>query len=602
MGDVYFVDGAKPMEEGKRKYKMKIDRLYSGTYIIGDRCSLKSKSHNMAIEKTAIDRQKREGAHFTPPKLALFVADQLLKAKPVSPDGRISILDPSIGEGELIVALLSRIPVSRLSRVRVVGYDINVSSLQIASNRIRERFPQVSLAVSIKNFLKDEDDLFAEPDTFNHERFDYIIANPPYIRTQVLGTRESQKISQRWGLSGRVDVYQAFMLAVYDLMNDGCVAGFITSNRFMTIKGCGDFRKTLRKKYSFLSIWDFGDTALFKAAVLPVVTIFSRCSPKVHPPDFHSVYLSHERNENVVACVNDPIEAIQRSGKVKTKDGTCYIARSGELASVGADGVWALSDNTSSEWLSTVLSHTAYRFGAIGKIRVGVKTTADNVFIHDDWQGETGLNPELLLPLVTHKVASPFRRTETIKTKILYTHFTENGKKKAYDLSRYPISKQYLLANYEQLAARTYIAKSRRNWYEIWVPQDPALWSKLKIVFRDITEHPCFWIEDAPVVINGDCYWMTLDSEEFSEDILWLVLAVANSSFIEHFYDCCFNNKLYSNKRRFISQYVEQFPIPDPQADISKKIITKTKNIFHMGVKESEKQELDDLVCAAFGV
>ena len=553
----------------------------------------------MSIEKKLFDRQKKEGAHFTPPKLALFVADQMLKAKPVNGDGPISVLDPSIGEGDLIIAFLSRIPASQLSSVRIVGYDINEESLQIASTRIRECFPQVSLAISLRNFLEMEDDLFS---SCQMEQFDYIIANPPYIRTQVLGSEKSKKISRQWGLSGRIDAYQAFMLAVHDLMNEDCVAGFITSNRFMTIKGCRDFRASLCRRYSFLSIWDFGDTSLFKAAVLPVVTVFSRYSPRTREIDFHSVYLSRENKTKADTYADDPVDAIQLSGNVQTKDGLFYTVRSGILRLDKPDGIWALSDNISSEWLSTVLSHTKYRFMDVGKIRVGVKTTADNVFIHDDWEKETNLKPELLLPLVTHKVAACFRRTEKIKTQILYTHYVENGKKKAYDLDRFPISKQYLLANYDQLASRAYIAKAKRNWYEIWVPQNPDLWSKTKIVFRDITEHPCFWIEEATVVINGDCYWMILDSDRFPEDILWLMLAVANSSFIEQFYDCCFNNKLYSNKRRFISQYVEQFPIPDPLSEIAHKIIAKTKNIFLSGAEKNDKQELDVLVHTAFGV
>ena len=557
----------------------------------------------MNIEGKMIDQQKREGVHFTPSELALFVADQMLKTKPAyESSGPISILDPCIGEGELIIAFLSRIPYSLLSHVRVVGYDINEKSVQIASAKIQECFPQVSLTTSASDFLDNEDNLFHPINAINRERFDYIIANPPYIRTQILGAKNVQKLSRQWGLSGRIDAYQAFMLAVYDRMNDGCIAGFITSNRFMTIKGCGEFRASLRKKYCFFSVWDFGDTELFKAAVLPVVTIFGKYSPNMCPTCFHSIYISREKKGKIDAWADNPIDAIQKSGNVMTKNGLCYFVRNGTLAAMNPSDVWTLSDTVSSKWLSSVLKHSKYRFKDIGKVRVGVKTTADKVFIHDEWQKETGVNPELLLPLVTHDVAACFRRIREIKTKILYPHYMKDGKKTTYDLDKYPISKQYLLANYEQLSARSYLAKAHRKWYEIWVPQNPSLWARLKIVFKDITEHPCFWIEEDSVVINGDCYWMTLDTDKFSEDILWLMLAIANSSFIEQFYDCCFNNKLYSNKRRFISQYVEQFPIPDPESEIARKIIAKAKNIFRLGLTEGKKQEIDALVCVAFGV
>ncbi len=71
-------------------------------------------------------------------------------------------------------------------------------------------------------------------------------------------------------------------------------------------------------------------------------------------------------------------------------------------------------------------------------------------------------------------------------------------------------------------------------------------------------------------IVNGDCYWLINDNDNMPENILWLVLAVANSHFIEDFYDIKFQNKLYSNRRRFITQYVEQFPIPDPNLADSK--------------------------------
>jgi len=98
---------------------------------------------------------------------------------------------------------------------------------------------------------------------------------------------------------------------------------------------------------------------------------------------------------------------------------------------------------------------------------------------------------------------------------------------------------------------------------------------------------------------------MTNDFKKDNSDILWLVLAVANSKFIEMFYDIKFNNKLYSNKRRFISQYVEKFPLPDPSKDISIRMIELSKSIFdEIDMKEIKRKEkiLDDLVWEAFGL
>ena len=66
--------------------------------------------------------------------------------------------------------------------------------------------------------------------------FDYIIANPPYIRTQILGSEKAQQLSKKSGLSGRIDAYYAFLLCVEMVLKSDGVAGFITSNKFLTIK------------------------------------------------------------------------------------------------------------------------------------------------------------------------------------------------------------------------------------------------------------------------------------------------------------------------------------------------------------------------------
>ena len=31
---------------------------------------------------------------------------------------------------------------------------------------------------------------------------------------------------------------------------------------------------------------------------------------------------------------------------------------------------------------------------------------------------------------------------------------------------------------------------------------------KAKIIFRDIVEHPTFWLDIDGTVVNGDCYWI----------------------------------------------------------------------------------------------
>jgi hypothetical protein len=83
------------------------------------------------------------------------------------------------------------------------------------------------------------------------------------------------------------------------------------------------------------------------------------------------------------------------------------------------------------------------------------------------------------------------------------------------------------------------------------------------------------------------------------------MFSCCESKFIEQFYDYKFNNKLYSGKRRFMKQYVEEFPIPDPQLEISQELINLSKMIYEEIDQEDVlqlKDKLDELVFKVFEI
>jgi hypothetical protein len=187
---------------------------------------------------------------------------------------------------------------------------------------------------------------------------------------------------------------------------------------------------------------------------------------------------------------------------------------------------------------------------------------------------------------------------------ILYPHQSVHGQRRAADLAAYPRTAAYLAQHRGTLEGRQYVVESGRQWFEIWVPQDPSGWDAPKLVFRDISEAPMFWLDLEGSVVNGDCYWLSC-AQPGHTDPLWLAAAVANSSFIEVFYDHCFNNKLYAGRRRYITQYVERFPLPNPDLPRSRAIVALAKQIYDVagtGDADALYQQLDGLVWEAFGV
>lgn len=526
-------------------------------------------------------QRKATGAHYTPRELADFVAGQIAA---ITSNKTGVVLDPACGDGELLRAYRDHLPMSKL-----VGFDLDADALRIAKENVGigrfEHRDFLDIALEYRN-----GGLFAPVE----QKVDAVIANPPYVRTQVMGAGRSQELASKFSLKGRVDLYFAFLEGISEILKPGGIAGVIVSNRFMTTRAGAVVRDRILDNFHVIHVWDLGDTKIFEAAVLPAVLLLrKKDGPVSTSPRMTSIYTTKEDSQYEAGS---PISALINTGNVRVGSQT-FKVQHGTLDH--SEGTWRVANTVSDGWISTVKSYTAMTFGEIGKIRVGIKTTADKIFVKKTWEEP---RPELLRRLFTHKSARRYKALPTTH-EILYTHTMRGAKKAPVNLDDYPTSKAYLEAHKSELEKRTYVIESGRKWFEIWVPQTPNLWESPKLVWPDISERATFWISLDGELVQGDCYW--LSPEPGKEELLWLALAVSNSAFIEEFYDRTCGNKLYAGRRRYMTQYVENFPIPDPKSEISKKIIADVKKLYRMvPSKESDviADSLDKDVFAAFGL
>jgi len=558
-----------------------------------------------------VTEEKAGGATYTPKALADFVARQMVEASKLGKAGKgIRVLDPAVGDGELLVSLLGQLKeLNFVDDVGVYGFETDDRAIEKAKERLKLFFPNASVHLQRGNFLEfvlERTSLAAGLFAANNfEQFDLIIANPPYVRTQIMGAAQSQLLAKQFNLGGRVDLYHAFILGMAEVLKPTGTAGVIVSNRFMTTKSGGSVRRMLREVLEIDHVWDLGDTKLFEAAVLPAVLLLHGKSGRQSKwPKFTSIY---QTSRIASVRVADPMSAVLHEGTIEVGDGRRFEVRHGGLDSRGSlDEVWRITTEAGDNWLATVEGNTWGTFRNIGKTRVGVKTCADSVFIRDDWEDlPRDRQPELLRPLVTHHIARRYKAIALDRPRrILYPHQSVNGGRMAANLSENPRTKAYLESHRAALESRRYVIEGGRNWYEIWVPQDPGAWDAPKLVFRDISEKPTFWIDLEGSVVNGDCYWLISEREQ-NERLLWLAVAVGNSTFIEDFYDHRFHNKLYAGRRRFMTQYVEQFPLPDPDGKIGRAIVSKAKALYEAvetPMASKMQIELNHLVWEAFGL
>ncbi|PYV21223.1 MAG: modification methylase [Acidobacteria bacterium] len=577
-----------------------------------------------ALAKCAVAQRKATGAHFTPPDLAALLGRRLLAQDLAEENGEVRVLDPSCGDGQLLKALYDASPSSLRAKIQLIGVESDALSLERARDVLSvardDRLVLVqgdflSLAASPQGELP----LFA-PSSGTcglRDPAHVIIANPPYVRTQILGSDQSQRLAATFGLAGRIDLYHAFLVAMTRQLVPGGLLGVITSNRFLTTRGGQSVRDFLRREFEIIEILDLGDTKLFEAAVLPAVFIGRRRKgPHRHsvatPPvaKFVRIYeqceqsdsLSIKQARSVCELLDVPKAGPYTVGSRRFTGELCLPSRASEP--------WSMLTEGEQKWMTRLTSNSQHRVSQFAKVRVGVKSTADEVFIRADWHmlpEDIRPESEILFPILSHREAAPWRPLLPDKhaRRILYTHEVKHGKRRCIDISRFPRAAAYLESHKNRLARRQYVAEANRLWYEIWVPQDPRAWNLPKIVFPDISAEPRFFFDGEGRLVDGDCYWITL-REGVHEDVLFLIMALANSHLMARYHDLAFQNKLYSGRRRYFTQFVEKYPLPDPASNEARRLVLSAKELaFNVLPTEQGNKilsEIEQLALAAFRV
>lgn len=568
---------------------------------------------------------KQTGSHYTSSDLSKFMARKLLEQVELNKINKsyMNILDPSCGDGELLKAFFQE---SQSQDIELIGMDTNKEAIDIANQYLNVEMNKNIYLFNgdyLELFTSNDIDLFSELSVKEEywstdeekdglKKVDMIIANPPYVRTQTLGGEKSQNLSKKFDLTGRVDLYHVFLVAMTKHLKENGLICVITSNRYLTTAGGKDIRGFLDENYEILEIIDLGDTKLFNAAVLPAIFIGKKKSNKsLKKNDKVKFFRIYENNllENTEIC--DSIFEIllkKNSGSYET-NGKKYEVIVGFLKiPENPKDLWVMASQEDNLWSQRVKSQSNIKFEDVFNVRVGIKTTADKVFISNDWERlDDSIRPEdeLLKSLVSSGTSNKWNLTDLNNTKILYTHVVIDSKRQAIDLEKFPKAKKYLESHRKQLEGRSYVIEAKRKWYEIWVPQDPSKWALPKVIFPDISSEPKFAVDTNNYLVDGNCYWLSLKDQK-NTDLLYLAVAVANSKFMIKFHEIEFQNKLYSGRKRYLTQYVKKYLLPDPASIHSQKLIQMAKTLTHDNTLNAEEikqyeKEIEIEVNLAFG-
>ncbi len=554
---------------------------------------------------------KETGATFTPEGLANFLSQRILSHSKVK---NPLIIDPACGDGALLVSISNQLNAQN-ENYSLEGYDTNNNYLQSAEKKLSKN--------SVTQYkLKNEDflekiDIEPIQQTLNFEGknmavnnfADIVIANPPYVRTQILGAEKAQLLAKKFNLKGRVDLYYPFLIAMTHALKENGIVGVITSNRYLFTKSGNSVRKFLFENYDILEVIDLGDTKLFDAAVLPAIFIGrKKKNTKNTSANFLKIYEELNGYRGDLIASSDVFDILNSTKQGYFSDGLKRYKKSAGIIKFTKtkENNWAMLSDSEAQWVSQVERNSNEIISDSFKVRVGIKTTADKIFIRDSWDelNETKPEDENLKELLSQQNIKPWGSCDKKKLKVLYPHISENGNRKVITLDNYPKTKKYFETHSEVLKGRKYVTDAGRKWFEIWVPQNPSLWKYPKLVFPDISAVPRFYFDNSGKIVNGNCYWIVATVQK-DEDKLLLIQGVSNSKLMTKYHDLVFRNKLYSGRRRYFSQYVQNYPLPDVNSFESIKIIGIVKNINASSDVDKIKKlthKLEILVAKSFGV
>lgn len=554
--------------------------------------------------------RKLSGTHYTPNNVIEYIVEKTIGTSDAD-FRQFRVLDPACGSGLFLLKAFEAICVSLRRKHGVISpqqaravlehciYGIDIDAAAIAETQQNLRLKAKEFGVLTANldnnfFAGDALDLFAEqeqqlgfdfktgdgqsaqmkifPEAMAAGGFDCVIGNPPYIRIQNISPleRRNKYINFFRTATGRFDISILFVELAARMLKKTGKLGFIVSNKLLSTNGARQLRQFIIEHFTVEEIVDLADTKLFEAAILPMILILQRgrnlSEQMVFAAATETRNGSHqtEKISNIFEAMREAKLPLVREVEIGTR---IFNIRKFISPQPGkTNSIWTFHSPTETRILEKIRCAAK---GALSdfaeKISVGLKTTADDVFIKPltkAFVAENCFEPELIFPVLeSHNVERWSIHWHSEKDNyVLYPHQESNGKLMPVTLSRFPHIEKYLHAHREQLAGRTYLKEAGRQWYEIWVHQSPRDFSKIKIITPDISATNRFGLDQKGYFVNGTCFYIILKDQ--SLEMNFAMLALLNSKLIEYFHKTTSGNVLYAKRFRYWATYLSQYPIP----------------------------------------
>jgi len=341
--------------------------------------------------------------------------------------------------------------------------------------------------------------LFAEAFAATPSGFDIVIANPPYVRQELIRKLKPQLEDEFESFfCGTADLYTYFYKRGLDLLREGGVLCYIAPNKFMRAAYGTNTRKLLTCNATPELIIDFGDLPIFEATTYPAILLIKKEVPA-------------KSKETRVAVMKDESKLVHLDQTIKAESFAMQVQ---DLSETG----WTL-ERPEVLRLMKKLREKGVPLGEYvkGKFYYGIKTGLNEAFVIDESTRRQLIeddprSAELIKPWLRGRDIKKWR-AEWARLYVLYIQWE-------CPVNKYTAIKSHLHQFKSQLSERPEVREGRYAWYALgrYAAEYRDEFERPKIIYPDICSKMRFSFDSSNAYLGNTTYFLP------TSDIYFLAL------------------------------------------------------------------------------
>lgn len=490
---------------------------------------------------------------------------------------KLRLVEPSVGSGAFIVPIVERLiasaathgtPLSELGGA-VFGLDLQGEHVETSRAKATELLVAVGASEEVAvglaaSWLHTGDFLLDEIPG----RVDFVVGNPPYIRTEDLDDAVEAEYRSRWKtMRGRADIYVGFYERSLGLLASGGKLGFICADRWMRNAYGKHLRGFVVSGYSVESVWQMHDVDAFEAEVsaYPAITVLAN-------------------------TVQGAATFIDTTGEFDGDSAREALAFAQGSADDGAGSGWEGARLPS--WFETadfwpagsprtikLLERLQEDFPTLEadgttKISIGVATGADQAYIVRLDAG-VDVEEDRLLPIVmADDIRAGYLKTPM---KVMLNPWDDKGA--LIDLEAYPRFAA-TLGSHDAVTKRFVAKRNPTTWHRTIDKVYPGLAAKPKLLLQDMKAQITPVLEPGGLYPHHNLYYVVSDSWDL-EVLGGLLLSRIAEAFIS-----AYGVKMRGGTLRFQAQYLRKITVPMPHT-IPVEVAARLRDAFRASDRDA---------------